>query len=594
MSDFLAAISNFGSTISDSLGLHLGDEPPPHDNTIHAAASPTQADSPAAAVGVGSTALAVHGSLAGGSGGLLDGALSSAARWGSTALATLTPAVASTVAGGFSVLWPSATASRELDEYHYDPEAEKFIANPLGPVVLEGGGPGPRAPRTWILPEHRPNPDDGVMTNPIMTSGAWHTGTSTSFLPTDFWSTPGFPSSIKLGPNVMLSEGNSGSSGKDGSPSVRVRGFEHLPTHPSWAFSKGSLAGTVTQVADALGRPKSLVLYSGSSSGDLEVPGLQTGRYGTTLLRVDGTNTSDAINGIIDRTPGIWSYEAIMGVGGGGVKDMAQTLHTTLGQREGKGFDPNAPFVSIATQLSTTASGTPFAVVNGDQVIQGRRPDLTVVPVDHLLRMDPARSEASLKSGAADYLAGLSYAAAQSHAHGLPLGLALDQYSATPQRVLDLFTDGARTGESFHHEKYVRSLSEGFAEYATHDIPQISDEHHFYYGIEPLRDSSQSAWPTHGQSVGFGTILQAEALGRLTGDFTFADGLREAYGQIGIPSSLTDITSLGVREDQLRNALVGLPESSKPDRIGLLRHYIDSVPYSERPDLVDDLINFRR
>lgn len=373
-----------------------------------------------------------------------------------------------------------------------------------------------------------------------------------------------------------------------------IEGLDYFENNPAWAFSTGSLAGTVAQIVSATGRDRNLVLYSESSAKDLEVPELQDAHSRVALLKVDGKSTTEGINRIIDQTPHITSFHNIFGVGGGGVKDTAMALQLELASRLDLKFEHETSFVSIPTQLSTIAAGTHFIVKDGNTVLITQPPALTVVPLDVLLNMDPVRSTNSLRSGLGDYLAGISFAASQAHYEGLPLHQALDELAAQPITLLQGVESSLRNGGSWHSAASIQSLAQALTDCVNYAAPRVSDEHNFFYAAEPLREAHQTAWPSHGEFVSFGTLMQTEAYGHMTGDFSLSDSLRASFGHVGLPNSVDSLARLGARPDQVERALMILPEAFKPKTPGLLRDLLGQFPLNERATAVNDLLNFRR
>jgi hypothetical protein len=402
------------------------------------------------------------------------------------------------------------------------------------------------------------------------------------------------------------------------SPSIRLgvlsSGAFHTPellnaadeVHPMF-LSDAPLGDIVGNTA----RGKTLVLYTGSSAAELAGLG---NRSNIVLLRVSGRNDTAALNDLLGRSD-IGTFDRVVAVGGGGVKDLTVTLLAigkgdptaasarflgssdpdALAQIRGRPaaqLKPSIDYISVPTALSTTAPATRYAVVKPDIVVAADRPAYTVVPMNKLLATSPAQLRSFTASGLEDYFAGLSYSLGKGFAEGQTDGLAaIEQHAPRANEVFNWFN--AHYSEFDQQALSVAALAAG--EYATNKLPPVGWEHTLFDASERVKPKSDPsgakvAWPQHGEWVGIGTALQAYMFGKETGDYRAYDGIRNLYGKLGLPFNQSGLADLGVSKQQLKRAIEESMtiQNARPN---IANTYLRNSDGSVNPARVNQLIN---
>ncbi len=360
---------------------------------------------------------------------------------------------------------------------------------------------------------------------------------------------------------------------------------------------------------ETAGDKRVLVLYSGNAAADLSA--FDNDRDPNVRLeRAPAESTGEALQAVLNRGD-IASFDKVIAVGGGTVKDLAAMavavgtdydgLHANtasaagvrqelqrLGialQRDGgrRYMKAGIELITIPTQLAQTGNTTPFAVLKTRDdgfIMSTRHPDRTHIALTKLTATNERWTEEKLRqsfvSGAADYAAGLSYASAKALQEGIPVQQAIQTYAPEAARVYDWFVDNLPRAQSNFSSEAAQILSYAFQEYSTNRQPLLADEHNFFDIIDKYRPEGRGPWPSHGEWVAVGTVLNLYVYGKQTGDFSLYEKVRNDYQRLGAPVDLASLQRQGVTSDHLIRALGTLrtKDYSGSPRPPLLRDYV--------------------
>lgn len=351
--------------------------------------------------------------------------------------------------------------------------------------------------------------------------------------------------------------------------------IEQVPTNFSkvrpWEVSEGSLADIVSEVAEG----KTLVLYTKREAEDLQSL-MQDPEKSKNLVFVEvsdkDTNKTAAVAGILGRED-IGTIDRVVAVGGAGVKDLAVTV-LAAGRGDPAavrarflGADPAAindlvnlgqnqlksdiDYVSVPTILSTTAPGTPFAVVKeGNTVVIDQLPALTVVPLDKLQALSPEKLQALTASGLTDYFAGLSYAAGRASQEGLSLKEAIARYVPEAMKVFEWFE--ANPG-SFDRQ-HLLMAAYALRDYSLNSKPPVGGEHDLWDALVSTKLTAETR-ATHGQVVAMGSLIQLYLQAQRSGDFDMFNRMRDLYSNMGAPVTAQGLDKVGMTKELLVKAI---------------------------------------
>lgn len=361
------------------------------------------------------------------------------------------------------------------------------------------------------------------------------------------------------------------------SPQVQrevLRNITSTPTNFStarpWALSNESLGEIVAQSAQG----KTLVLYTRREAADLQQLMQSSQAQNLTFVEVSDkdTNKLAALNGLLSR-PDIGSFDRVIAVGGAGVKDLTVTLLAIgrgnaeqvrgrfFGQDRaaidaalhlaGNQLKPSIDYVSVPTILSTTAPGTPFAVLKeGNTVVIDQRPAFTVVPLAKMQQLPPEKLQALTASGLTDYMAGISYAAGMARREGISLDQAIQKYVPEAWNVFKWFE--ANRGDFRTEQLAVAAYA--LRDYTLNNRPPVGGEHDFWDAFVSLHLTG-AIRASHGQVVAMGSLIQTHLYGQMTGDYSVYNRMRSLYTDIGVPITPERLQSAGMTKELMVRAI---------------------------------------
>jgi glycerol dehydrogenase-like iron-containing ADH family enzyme len=361
------------------------------------------------------------------------------------------------------------------------------------------------------------------------------------------------------------------------SPQVQrevLRNITSTPTNFStarpWALSNESLGEIVAQSAQG----KTLVLYTRREAADLQQLMQSPQAQNLTFVEVSDkdTNKLAALNGLLSR-PDIGSFDRVIAVGGAGVKDLTVTLLAIgrgnaeqvrgrfFGQDQtaidaalhlaGNQLKPSIDYVSVPTILSTTAPGTPFAVLKeGNTVVIDQRPAFTVVPLAKMQQLPPEKLQALTASGLTDYMAGISYAAGMARREGISLDQAIQKYVPEAWNVFKWFE--ANRGDFRTEQLAVAAYA--LRDYTLNNRPPVGGEHDFWDAFVSLHLTGEMR-ASHGQVVAMGSLIQTHLYGQMTGDYSVYNRMRSLYTDIGVPITPERLQSASMTKELMVRAI---------------------------------------
>jgi hypothetical protein len=360
--------------------------------------------------------------------------------------------------------------------------------------------------------------------------------------------------------------------------------------------------------SQVLGEGRGITLIVVSNS-DLEK--YQKTFLGNKSVRViAGNNKEDPINDLV-RKGTMRGVGRIVAVGAGGAIDTAKGL----GARFEEGRKGSADVIVIPTITSTTTLATPFYVLGIEaRVAVGQAATRVIVPIREVVssvtQMDnPARREKAfdftISGGFGDLQGVISqqlsklYAEYKSTGAKLPYpnalaGLRENKFAsgslklneALENTVPDVATNKDGTSVLLKRQDTLKRLSttvtliaSGLFEYGNeaqksgnpgqHLQNMVGWEHEFFNATngKPLGKKIN-----HGVLVAMGTLLQAQAYGQLTGDYSVYNALVPVYRKMGIPTSAADLKARNVTDGEIASAIqasVGKNRLSDPRERGL-------------------------
>lgn len=236
-------------------------------------------------------------------------------------------------------------------------------------------------------------------------------------------------------------------------------------------------------------------------------------------------------------------YQRVVAIGGCSALDMGRFL---AGDRE---------LVVVPTVLSTSCISCDLSIVRRDgqkRSLRTTAPTRTIIPLRAILDTPPAELRKWCASGFGDLFANISATACHAIAHKELDVTALRGHASEAFAALD-WALGSFTG---YDEEAIRRLA-GHLHRASvevvrvgHNVYSAGFEHVLYEQL--IRDRSYTHdSQTHGILVSIGTLLVAHMVDRMETGTDLAQQLRQAYGRVGLPSSLAELAHLGIRTEHL-------------------------------------------
>lgn len=241
---------------------------------------------------------------------------------------------------------------------------------------------------------------------------------------------------------------------------------------------------------------------------------------------------------------------AIIGMGGGKVLDVARFCAIGM----------DAELVMIPPTLASTALSVDKSVVVDEKgernYLITRAPDRVIISLPFVIGRPYDELAKWSSSGFGDCFARLATAMDRAYfAHGAVSSAAVRSNEKAMFALLDWvsskferYDEAAVTklAEALHSDG-LRSIREG--------APSLpGSEHVFARALESVKGGA-TVKPTHGQAVSIGILVTAHIFGELGGDRSIYETIKMAFRKIGLPTTLTELEKIGVRAEDIANAL---------------------------------------
>jgi glycerol dehydrogenase-like iron-containing ADH family enzyme len=266
--------------------------------------------------------------------------------------------------------------------------------------------------------------------------------------------------------------------------------------------------------------------------------------------------------------PGFAERKLIIGIGAGAALDTAKAVAVN-GQR----------LIVIPTLLSTNCHSSNRTVMGkGLEALSylAGTPEKVIIPINEILALPAESLRYWTSAGIADYLAGVSaridqfYRDNPTRLRGASLAdLRRDQHTAEAFEAADWFES--------EFADYDRRALLKFDDYSNRtgflDIRlssnayRIGSEHSFYHASNELFPSLRKHGPAHGHIVAWGSLFNAYAFGRYSGDLSLYRKLKRVMKKLGIPTDLAGIDRMGMTEIQILESLRAVPKPPFKDSV---------------------------
>ncbi|MDO8556753.1 MAG: iron-containing alcohol dehydrogenase [Nanoarchaeota archaeon] len=243
-------------------------------------------------------------------------------------------------------------------------------------------------------------------------------------------------------------------------------------------------------------------------------------------------------------------FSMLIGLGGCAALDVARECAT-----------PDIKAIMIPTILSTVCISVDKAVFNyngEDKVFQTENPEKTIVSMSYLLQTHKDNITRWSQSGFGDMFAKIGASIDVNFREGTltkkndtlqfiakKIPETLEALQWTLQSFKGYNREGLKQLASFLHEASAAIIITGgfgLSGGAEHDLA---------YAIGKRHAAKSIHWPTHGQIVSLGTLIELKLFGTFIGNMKLYEDLRKAYKKIGLPTTYTELENLGITKEYI-------------------------------------------
>lgn len=251
-----------------------------------------------------------------------------------------------------------------------------------------------------------------------------------------------------------------------------------------------------------------------------------------------------------------YEYSRVLAYGGCTALDVARAV--AVGKE----------LIVIPASISTSCISVDKSIINyggEDRAEHTVAPSRVIVSLTDMLGTDHVILDRLSCSGFGDYFANIGASIDVQYRAG---DLSMD---AVRHNVPENFEalEWVRDGFNGYDEECMRRLAT-YAHNSSVGVIERGDgtlsaggEHKLYYQMMAQHDRYRDAAlkPTHGELVAVGTLVAGKLLGEETGDISLYEGLREAYGQLGLPTDYAGLSAIGIGRGDLVQGLEAITDT---------------------------------